>query len=1482
MVGLSGAGFSNEVLLRMSREKRRKGKMKKKRILLIAAIAVVLLAGWWAYARFMSPTRIATLNFADFMVEKMIRSNDNPWVKVAPVDLDDVEKITKYDMVLVRIHGVSLDQRHLDAIRKAKAKGVAVYSTESDNADINSLQGVEQEYVNTLIENGSVKNYRSLFNYVRAKIDGKKAFNGEYDEPVIVPADYYFHLGDDMFFSTIDQYLEFYKNSGKYKEGAPNIVLLAGNINNQNSNSEHMEAIINSLEKRGLNVFPINSFGSKKLKMIADVKPSLIINRPHGRLLMGGGESGTEMLKHLGVPIFAPVTVSELYEKWLDNRQGMEQGGLTSMSVVMPELDGAIAPFAIAAQFERNGLKLFDAIPGHTEKFCSMVERFTRLQSKPNSEKRVAIYYYKGAGKGALSAAGIEGVQSLYNTLVHLKNSGYNVSGLPSSAKALEDMIQRQGSVLGPYALGAYDTFLKEGKPALVEKSQFEQWAADILPQKLIDDMRAQYGEAPGEYMGVERDDKKYIAVAQITFGNVAILPQPMAAVGENVEQIVHGVEGAPAYPYVASYFWTRNQFKADAMVHFGTHGSLEFIPGKQIALSDYDWTDALVGDMPHFYIYTISNIGEGVIAKRRSYATLIDHMTAPFMRSELYNDLSMLEERVHRLEHMEEGPVKQNLVETVTEMARKQNILSALSIDSTKTLSEADLERIHIHLEEINASKVNDGLYTLGVPYTEEQLNNTARLMSIDPVRYALAEIDIAKGHIPADKLDNLAFISQRYNDKAEAAVSRMLRGEPFENVFKGLVSADDVQTLDKTLAKEKADADRMTAMMSRMMAQMSEPAVKEQKRFLDDNGNLIGADTLGGHRGKRSGGGGHPSWVPRPGYDEKSGDKNTGNDAATKQEQAKAPSAMDRMAQAEPAGMTAIKSEKEMREEQLTNALKQLKTALEGASAHKGNLAASTRLEQKALTDALAGKYIAPSSGGDPIVNPAAVPTGRNFYSINPETTPSEEAWKVGKRLAESLLAAEFAANGKYPEKVSFTLWATDFISSEGATVAQILYLLGVEPMRDGFGYIRSLRLIPAAQLGRPRVDVVVQTSGQLRDIAASRLELINRAIAMAAEAQDADQDNYVRKGLLDAERLLLEKGFSPADARKYAGERIFGGVNGNYGTGIMGLVESGDKWESREQIAKQYINNMGALYSANGGDEWGEMREGVFEAALLNTSVVVQPRSSNTWGPLSLDHVYEFMGGLSAAVEQVTGNDPRAYFNDFRNTSRPKVQELKEAIGVETNSTVFNPKYISHMMNGEASAMEHFAETFRNTFGWNSMKPTAIDQHIWNKYYDVYVKDEYNLGLEKTFTQKNPYALQEMTAVMLEAARKDMWHASAAQLKDVAELHTKLVRENSAGCSGFICNNAKLRDFISSKVDKGTASEYNSSINDARQVRVEEEQADNSVVLKKEEQQQSQQTDQQSPDKKKTTKTVLYMGIAIVALLVVIALKRRKKIA
>ncbi|MBF6618263.1 MAG: cobaltochelatase subunit CobN [Candidimonas sp.] len=506
-----------------------------------------------------------------------------------------------------------------------------------------------------------------------------------------------------------------------------------------------------------------------------------------------------------------------------------------------------------------------------------------------------------------------------------------------------------------------------------------------------------------------------------------------------------------------------------------------------------------------------------------------------------------------------------------------------------------------------------------------------------------------------------------------------------------------------------------------------------------------------------------------------------------------------------------------REDRERAFAQAVLTLRDQLLAIPGYRKLLADSPARELAALDNALAGGFTSPSSGGDPIVNPAALPTGRNLFSIDAEKTPSEQAWRVGVGLADQLLAEHRATHdGAWPRKVAFTLWAGDFIQTEGVALAQILYLLGVQPVRDPFGRIASLRLIPQAELGRPRIDVVVQTSGQLRDLAASRLYLINRAVALAAGARDAD--NAVAQGVRAVERELKNEGLSPLDARRFASVRVFGGVNGNYGTGIMGMVEAGGRWQDASQVASTYLNNMGAAYGE--GDLWGAFQPGVFAAALANTDLVVQPLQSNTWGPISLDHVYEFMGGLNLAVREVTGKDPAAYFSDLRNPSRPTMREAGAAIAVEARSTLLNPAYIEAMTQGGASSAETFAETFRNVYGWNVMKPSVIRPALWDALYATYVEDEQNLGVRAYFEETNPYALQEITAVMLETARKGYWQPGEQVLQSVAGLHAELVARFGASGTEFVNDNQALRTFIVQQLDAAQRQPYEDRLQQANE--------------------------------------------------------------
>ena len=354
---------------------------------------------------------------------------------------------------------------------------------------------------------------------------------------------------------------------------------------------------------------------------------------------------------------------------------------------------------------------------------------------------------------------------------------------------------------------------------------------------------------------------------------------------------------------------------------------------------------------------------------------------------------------------------------------------------------------------------------------------------------------------------------------------------------------------------------------------------------------------------------------------------------------------------------------------------AVTELERAILNVITYRDALQNSPRLELDATINALNGGFTAPSSGGDAVANPQAVPTGRNLYSVRAESTPSQRAWSQGVQLAQATLKAYKEQHGKYPTKVSYTFWSSEFVETEGVTIAQVLYMLGVEPVRSQFGSVEDVRLIPTSELGRPRIDVVIQTSGQFRDLAASRLALITKAVELVASLGKEDQENYVAAGSVATEKELVEQGLSPKEARELANVRIFGGVNGMYGTGIQEMVTAGDKWEQEKEIADVYLNNMGAAYTGK-QEDWGRFVKPLFRAALKNTDVVVQPRQNNTWGALSLDHVYEFMGGLTLSVRNVTGKDPDTYLADYRNHSNMRMQDLKEAIGVESRATVLNP--------------------------------------------------------------------------------------------------------------------------------------------------------------------------------------------------------------
>ena len=1571
--------------------------MKKRtgKILVIAGFILFALIAGIIYFKWVSPTRIGFINYPDYMFAEFHDANSNSFIKIERINWKKKEKVDlkSFNAVYIFGRGLRLPPERMKKLRKAVNDGLPVYIGDSSNqkTNITSITGKQLEYIQICLDNRSRTNFKHLLNYTRREINGKKLFSDPVKEPVIIPHDGFFHTSKDDVFETLEKYQAYRSEKNLNYPGAPKICFLTST---SRPSAEHIRTLVKAFEKKKINIYPIFGF-RKRLDFIRKINPELVVLMPHGRFDTMKYNEVINYLKKRNIPLLCPIKVHAPYDKWLKDQCGMA-GGIMSQSITMPELDGGIMPFVLSAQFKnKHGLYVFKALPERIKTFTETVFNYLTLRRKANKNKKLVIIYYKGPGRNALAAAGLEVVPSLYNTLKNLQKAGYNLKGLPENTAELEKLIQEKATVFNPYAKGNIHKFVNDPETLLVPVPEYLNWVKQTLPTDLYAEVERHYGKAPGNYMSIEKNGVSNIALASLRFGNVVLMPQSLPAIGSDTNKIIHGAKKAPPHPYIATYLWARFGFKTDAIIHFGTHGSLEFTPWKQVALSSYDWADVLIGNMPHFYIYTINNIGEAIIAKRRGYAALISHLTPPFMPGDLYEDLQKIHDKIHDcIAAGENKHLRKQYEASIIKLIKKKKIDRELQLGDLQTLDNDSLHKIHNYIHELESAKINRGLYVLGRKYSDSEASETARLMAVDAIAVSLANVDIIKGKLTEKQKADAHLFDKYYLAPAHKIIDKLFRGIKVEKCmtpkdFKNLKASEN--------NRQKKHSVNLMAMMGSLKANAAEakrkqqedksPATSEEKKAvkaaLIKNCKIPGAfkficslqkqktfDKVSSltsprnlSRARRI-----AELIPRmkktidmatapdilplinliqkpklktylfellkdkdikniilteqkrqlkqriklaldndhmkalylclnPQIDQILSTKNI-NDmdllkikikelkdlnrrlvfiqsmnkhmkAVLKSHNKNAPNFAKIMKTSQKSLTKAIaKSTKAMekakqRYNDYIYALNTAYSSMKNVCEYKKALLNSTDIEAGRLINALNGGYIPPSSGADPIRNPNSIPTGRNLFSIDTESTPTREAWKTGVQLGDALINNTLKTKGEYPKKVAFTLWGGEFIRSHGTNVAEILYMLGVEPVWSSRGRVKDVRLIPMEKLKRPRIDVIVQTSGQFRGAATSRLYLIDKAVRMAANADDdGGYRNNVRKGTLAAEKIMIAKGYSPLEARTLSTARIFGGTNGNFGTDIAKLVEAGDKWEKEKEIANQYLKNMGAIYTR---DNWCEFKDGLFEAAMQNTDTVVQPRSSNAWGPLSLDHVYEFMGGMNLTVKKVTGNSPDTYFNDLRTPDRARVQSAKEAAMVEARTTILNPKFIKEMMQEGASAAESFAEISRNSYAWEAIRPEMLDDYYWEDFKKTVIDDKFKLGTRKFFDQKNPYALQEVTAVMLETVRKGYWKADIKTQKELAELHAKLIKKYDAGCSGFVCGNKKLNKMISKLIEnKELKKDYQKKLTEVRQASFSKKQAVKGMELKKVE-----------PKKKKVEELLKENAAALITIGVIILL-------
>jgi cobaltochelatase CobN len=497
--------------------------------------------------------------------------------------------------------------------------------------------------------------------------------------------------------------------------------------------------------------------------------------------------------------------------------------------------------------------------------------------------------------------------------------------------------------------------------------------------------------------------------------------------------------------------------------------------------------------------------------------------------------------------------------------------------------------------------------------------------------------------------------------------------------------------------------------------------------------------------------------------------------------------------------------------------------------------NLRKSGTEELNAYIRALNGRYIRAGSGNDPIRNPSSLPTGKNFYAFDPRLIPSRSTCEWGEKLADELIQTYLQEHqGEYPNKVTINLWAVECIRNEGTMEAQALSLLGVRPIYNQADQVVDLEVIPASELRRPRVDVVFAPSGLYRDIFPEMMTMLDKAVTLAKSVNE--EDNYVRRHIMEGkERLKEQVQLTDSVAERIASVRLFTSKSGAYGTGISGTVAASGTWNNELDVADVYFNKMSFLY---GQGFWGSKAEeeytylpkdfskDVLKSALKGTRVALHSRSSNLYGLLDNDDVFQYLGATGMAIRTLDGKSPTVMLTNLIDPSAPSQESVEKFLGREMKTRYLNPKWVDAMVNEGYAGARFINKMVFNLWGWEATLPEAVSDNDWNQIYETYIHDKYQLDIKNRFRKSgNLYAYQAMLARLIETVRKEYWHADKEIMDDMLQQFNETIKESGLGCSENVCNNEKLLRFVTEKINElpsvGTAEKslYQEAISNLR---------------------------------------------------------------
>jgi cobaltochelatase CobN len=1120
-----------------------------------------------------------------------------PAVRAAnPASLSVAPALAGVDVVLVRLLGGRRAwEAPFDELRDACLVGgvplLAFGGEAAPDAELTALSTVPSATVTAAFEylvHGGLSNTEHLLRFVADTV----LFGGfGFDAPVPVPG--HGILGDRP----------------PMTPGGPVVGVVFYRAHVLSGNTGFVEDLCAALEARGAATVPVWCYS---LRPEADGRvPALELLAGHGVdavvttvLAMGSASDDdwdASALAALGVPVLQAVAATSSSAAWEADVAGL--GPLdVAMSVAIPEFDGRIVgpPFSFKEVVDDGDelgapVTAYRTLADRVDRVAGLALRLAALRHRPNAEKRVALvlsaYPTKRSRIG--NAVGLDTPASVVHLLHALASAGYRVDRIPADGDTLmaelADALTYDRESLTPVQLGR-----AAGRWG---GDEYSAWFAGV-PAPLAAGIGAAWGPPPGE---VYRDGEDLVFPG-LDLGNVLVTVQPPRGFGEDPITVYHSPDLAPTHHYLAFYRWLDLGWGADAVVHVGKHGTLEWLPGKGVGLSGACAPDAALGDLPLVYPFVVNDPGEGTQAKRRAHAVVVDHLVPPLTRADTYDDLARLESlldeyaRVAALDPAKLPAIRAKVwhLLVAAEMHRDLGVVDAPEGDAFDDLV------LHVdgYLCELKDAQIRGGLHVLGRP----------------PAGVADLEMVLALTRLPQGPVPSL-----RTTVAAELGVG------------------DDRHGTDAVEAECRR---RLAAVQVDGWAYSGEdPTLQWVAQRL------------------------HPAL------------------AATTDE--------------------------------ITNTLA-----------------------------ALEGRYVPAGPSGAPSRGMAHVlPTGRNFYSVDPKALPSPLAWDVGRRLADGLVARHVADTGRPPESVGLVVWGTSAMRTSGDDVACALALLGARPVwAEESGRVTGVEPVPLVELGRPRIDVTLRISGFFRDAFPNLVHLLDDAVALVAGLDEGPEDNYVR----------AHGGDDP---------RIFGAKPGAYGSGILPLLESRD-WRSDDDLA--------AVYTAWGGFSYGRAGMGVAAPDAMRRrfaaiEVAMKNQDNREHDIFDSDDYLQDHGGMVATVRALAGRQPHAFFGDSSDPSRPRVRTLAEEAARVVRTRVVNPKWIDAMQRHGYKGAFEMAATVDYLFGYDATA-RVVEDWMYERVTSAYVADP---EVRKFFERSNPWALRSIAERLLEADERGLWDASPEAL-------------------------------------------------------------------------------------------------------------------